>query len=358
MRKVFTILAAVLLTATVWAQSPEKMSYQAVVRNASDALVKNSEVGMRVQILQASEFGAAVYVETQSPTSNANGLVSVSIGGGTVVSGTFADIDWANGPYFIKTEIDPAGGTSYSITSTSQLLSVPYALHAKTAETVTGAITETDPVYAASQAKNITAAHLTKLAGIADGAEVNVQADWNQATNTADDYIKNKPTIPAAADGSETKVTAGTNVTVTGSGTTASPYVVSATMPSPTYTVGFNFNLGGYVFFVTPDGKHGLVAEADDQSAGCSWYDAQNIISNPNNLSLSGKKFTDWRMPTKHELNLMYLAKIKIGGFADDYYWSSTEYSSIYAWMQGFDFGFQDYGLKDGTGRVRAVRAF
>ncbi|MDX9776817.1 MAG: FISUMP domain-containing protein, partial [Petrimonas sp.] len=78
-----------------------------------------------------------------------NGLVSVEIGSGTVVSGTFATIDWSNGPYFIKTETDPTGGTSYTITGTSQLLSVPYALHAKTAESVTGGITETDPVYSA-----------------------------------------------------------------------------------------------------------------------------------------------------------------------------------------------------------------
>jgi hypothetical protein len=136
MRKVFTILAAVLLTAAVWAQSPKQMSYQAVVRNASDALVKNSEVGMRISILQGSVSGTSVYVETHKPTTNDNGLVSVSIGGGTVVSGAFESIDWTNGPYFIKTETDPDGGTSYSIMGSSQLLSVPYALHAKTAGSV------------------------------------------------------------------------------------------------------------------------------------------------------------------------------------------------------------------------------
>ncbi|WP_445718188.1 hypothetical protein, partial [Flavobacterium sp.] len=84
-----------------------------------------------------------------TPTSNINGLVSLEIGSGTVVSGDFTNINWSNGPYFIKTETDPTGGTSYSITGTSQLLSVPYALHAKTAETVTGGITENDPVFGA-----------------------------------------------------------------------------------------------------------------------------------------------------------------------------------------------------------------
>src|SRR5688572_25027130 len=91
---------------------------------------------MQISILQGSPTGTSVYVETQTPTTNANALVSTEIGSGTVVSGDFTTIDWANGPYYIKTETDPAGGTSYSITGTSQLLTVPYALYSKTAENV------------------------------------------------------------------------------------------------------------------------------------------------------------------------------------------------------------------------------
>ncbi len=136
MKKVFTFLIAVLLTAIVFAQSPEKMSYQAVIRNSNNQLATNQTVGMQISILQGSPDGTAVYVEIQEPVSNANGLVSLEIGSGTVVSGNFSSIDWANGPYFIKTETDLKGGTNYTITGTSQLLSVPYALHAKTAETI------------------------------------------------------------------------------------------------------------------------------------------------------------------------------------------------------------------------------
>jgi hypothetical protein len=156
MKKIITICALTLITINFFGQSPEKMSYQSVIRNTSNALVTNSTVGLRISILQTSPSGSAVYVETQTPTSNANGLVSVEIGAGSIVSGIFTSIDWANGPYFIKTETDPTGGTSYTITGTSQLLSVPYALHAKTAETVTGGITETDPIFGASVASNVT----------------------------------------------------------------------------------------------------------------------------------------------------------------------------------------------------------
>src|SRR6056297_715505 len=133
MQKIVTLLLSALITSGVFAQSPDKMSYQAVVRDGSDALVASAAVGMQISILQGSASGTAVYVETQTPTSNTYGLVSIEIGTGT--SGDdFATIDWANGSYYLKTETDPAGGTSYTITGTSQLMSVPYALHAKTAE--------------------------------------------------------------------------------------------------------------------------------------------------------------------------------------------------------------------------------
>lgn len=184
MRKLFTIVVAVLLTATVWAQSPEKLSYQAVVRDASDVLITNTQVGMQISILQGSESGTAVYVETQEPTTNANGLVSIEIGTGTVESGDFTTIDWANGPYFIKTETDPTGGETYTITGTSQLLSVPYALHANTAETVTGSITETDPTYTSSQAANITATDITNLGNLS-GTNTGDQDLSALATKTA-----------------------------------------------------------------------------------------------------------------------------------------------------------------------------
>jgi len=107
------------------------MSYQAVVRDGSNNLVSSTAVGMQISILQGSSSGTAVYVETQVPISNANGLVSLKIGAGTILIGDFSTIDWANGPFFIKTETDPTGGSSYTITGTTQLLSVPYALYSE-----------------------------------------------------------------------------------------------------------------------------------------------------------------------------------------------------------------------------------
>ncbi|MCD9853726.1 collagen-like protein [Epilithonimonas sp. JDS] len=131
MKKIVLIAALALGTYMVSAQAPEKMSYQAIVRNATGQLLTNQNVAMRISVLQGSAAGAAVYSERVTGTTNANGLVSLEIGSGTVLSGTFNTINWGTNSYFLKTETDPAGGTNYTIAGTSQLLSVPYALYAK-----------------------------------------------------------------------------------------------------------------------------------------------------------------------------------------------------------------------------------
>ena len=142
MKKSITVFTIVFFSTVLVAAPPpvpQKMSYQAVVRNSSNELVVNKTIGMKISILYNTPTGTVVYAETQTPTTNENGLISIAIGTGTIVTGTFTSIEWTQGPHFIKTEIDPAGGTSYSITSTSELLSVPYAItamYAKNVETI------------------------------------------------------------------------------------------------------------------------------------------------------------------------------------------------------------------------------
>ena len=452
MKRIFTILAAVLMTATVWGQSPEKMSYQAVIRNSSNALVTSTNVGMQISILQGSETGTVVYTETQTTSTNANGLVSLEIGSGTVVSGTFATIDLANGPYFIKTETDPTGGTNYTIAGTSQLLSVPYALHAKTAEIVTETdpiytgseaasitasditnlgnlsgintgdqdlstlatktalgdstalvrseipdvsgflSTETDPSYTSSQAANITTTDITNLSNLS-GINTGDQDLSTLATTTAlgDSTAQLRSEIPAVADGSETQVTAGTNVSVTGSGTTASPYVVNAT-GATALAIGDSYQ-GGIIFWLDATGQHGLIAATADQSTGIQWYNgtyrytgttgdglyagsmntamivATQMSDNQTgnfaakvcadySVTVGGVIYGDWYLPSKYELNLLYLQKAVVGGFASASYWSSSEDNVYSAWGQYFANGNQNASNKGTTLYVRAVRAF
>jgi len=141
------------------------------------------------------------------------------------------------------------------------------------------------------------------------------------------------------------------NLVVSSNGT------LSIDMPI-TYSVGLNNDLGGYVFYVTPDGRHGLVVATQNQATSCTWYDAQNMISNPSNHNTAGKKFTDWRLPTKYELNLMYTLRATIGNLGNNYYWSSTESSSTNAWYQIFMVGDIWEGLKTTQISVRAIRSF
>ena len=264
MKNSYAILIALFIVGSTFAQAPEKMSYQAVVRDSGDALVTNQAVGMQISILQTTATGTAVYVETHTETTNVNGLVTLEIGTGSVVSGDFTTIDWSADSYFIKTETDPTGGTSYTITGTSQLLSVPYALHAKT-------------------------------------------------------------------------------------------------VTQPTYNVNtFYAELGGYVIEVNSDGTHGLVVAMQDQGTS-NWYEANDLLSNASNHDTNGAKFKDWRLPTKRELNLMFVVYSNGNGVSltAGAYWSSTETDNDNAWIQLFNYGVQTNFSKSYTfNSVRAVRAF
>jgi hypothetical protein len=283
------------------------MSYQAVIRNALNALVTNQAVGMQISILQDSVSGTAVYVETQTPNTNANGLVSIEIGSGTIVSGTFSAINWANGPYFVKTETDPTGGTSYSITGTSQLLSVPYALHAKTAEIATGGGSFTH--YIGEEFGGGVIFHLWKDAQggehglIVDKTDLSTDQAWSNVTN------------------------------------------VLIGMSAQSTWDGLN-------------NSNAIVAQSGHTSSAAALC-----------LNSTNGGQNDWYLPSIDELSLLWHIRFNankslstIGGATAlelyAVYWSSNEGGSSNAWSFNFDGGYTDYGNKYGTYYVRAVRAF
>jgi hypothetical protein len=335
MKKVFTIIAVVLLTATAWAQAPQKMSYQAVIRNSSNVLITNTQIGMEINIRQGSPTGTVVYTETQTPTTNANGLVSVEIGGGA----NFSTIAWGSDTYYIETKTAVVAPlTTYTITGVSQLLSVPYALNAKTAEGVSG-----------------------------------------------------------SQSGAETKVTQGTNVTVTGNGTTATPYVISSN--GFTHYIGELYG-GGIVVWVWKQAgvEHGLIASLADLSTGIIWTTAAyqstfvpggslspiDGLANSNAIVAQAGVGTsyaaglcraysatgdgglhDWYLPTTWELAQCYNAVFAVNtilgatnGFQFASYWSSTELNNGNAWNHYLYDNGSNYANKGNSYRVRAVRKF
>jgi hypothetical protein len=188
-------------------------------------------------------------------------------------------------------------------------------------------------------------------------------------------------------DGSETKVTAGTNITVTGTGTTTSPYVVNA----ETHAIGDSYG-GGIVFYVYDGGQHGLIAATADQSTGIRWYGGSHTntrarangvgaglkntaiiianqgpvdgnafaatVCNEYSVTVDGVMYGDWYLPSLYELGLLYTQRIAVGGFSGVVYWSSTEYTNTQAWFTNFNTGEQFVEGKLFSWYVRAIRAF
>jgi len=230
MKNALLFLSSVLITLNVFAQAPQKMSYQAVIRDATNALISGSAVGMRISILQGSASGPAVYVETQTPITNLNGLASIEIGAGTVVSGSFPAIIWGSGQYFVKTETDPMGGISYSITGTTQMLSVPYALYAEKSGSATASSGKTYLILSGNITDLQAAAKITAEAG------PNTQFVWIQnttalttvdlsgLTDLIDLRISNNAALTTVNVMNVTKLTDGLNVS-------GNPVLTSISMP-------------------------------------------------------------------------------------------------------------------------------
>jgi hypothetical protein len=467
---------------TSYSQSPNRFSYQAVVRNSGGILVQNGNVGFKISILQGTSTGTVVYSETQVVATNNNGLATMEIGGGSVVSGTFSTIDWSAGPYFLKTETDPAGGTSYTITGTTQLLSVPYALYAAKSGTpgiAAGSIAGNTPYWNGStwvtNSSNIfnnggnigigtaTPASRFDIAGGNNWDVVNGEGDFRVGNNqyrlklgvalggggagAVGIMQYGQPggynVLSLGAQGNNLLYLNGGSQSV-GIGTdnpAAALDIISTTqgfLPprmtqvqrnalnpvtglilynittnKPNYYNGFewqnfdgtlandpligNHYGGGILAYILQAGDpgydpnliHGLIAAPSDQSSGIQWYNGtytitgatataigtgnsntNTIVSNQGtgiyaaqlcyDLILNG--YSDWYLPSKDELNKLYLNKLAIGGFTNAIYWSSSEFpggSSQGAWDQSLNSGVQSTHFKNSSlNSVRAIRSF
>ncbi|MGC3978182.1 MAG: hypothetical protein QM751_08150 [Paludibacteraceae bacterium] len=139
MEKIITFLLVVLFSIfTTKAQIPQGISYQAIAFNTQGTPVTNGNVGIKISILDTSINGSVIYSETHTKATNAQGLFNLNIGLGTPVTGVFSAINWGLNPKFLKVEIDPSGGTNYTLVGSNQLMSVPYALASKSLITSAG----------------------------------------------------------------------------------------------------------------------------------------------------------------------------------------------------------------------------
>ena len=132
MKKIVT-LCLTCVQLLIFAQAPEGVNYQSVIRDNTGNLMANAFVGLKISLLQNNTNGTVVYEESFDASTNDFGLTNIVIGNGNPISGDFSLIDWSNGPYFIQIAADENGGTDYEIMGTQELMSVPYALYAKAA---------------------------------------------------------------------------------------------------------------------------------------------------------------------------------------------------------------------------------
>ena len=366
-----SILFLVLLQSLlIFAQAPQRMTYQSVVRNSANVLLANQAVGVRISILEGSLSGTAVYSETHTVTTNANGLFTLEAGGGTPTEGVFADIVWGNGAHYIKSEIDPAGGTNYTLSATKELLSVPYALNGITtaqADAITAQATTITAMQAQISAMQALIDFLlppptVSVSGSSyytyNGSAQGPTEATNSGTGTSYtfSYVGTESTIYAASSTPPTELgtyTVTATVAANGNYSSASSSATAFNIIAP-ITIGLHPELGGYVISVSMDGKHGIVSETQDQGM-CNLNLAGILVQYPASHSAAGQQFTDWRLPTFDELTLMKNEQFKIGGFnMMELYWNCTDYLPL-----SFNiFGPTLESIGTGNHYVRGVRAF
>ena len=192
MKNQLTLLIALLFSSILLlAQAPEGINYQTVVRDASGNILASQTIGAQFVLHQGTPTGTAVYTETWSKTTNAYGIIDFVLGTGTTTD-DFSTIDWSAGPFYLETRIDVSGGTTYQSMGTTQLMSTPYALHAKSAELVDDAdadpLNEIQDLTLTGTELSITDGSTVDLANITDDGDWVVSSGTNY-TNTNEGNI-------------------------------------------------------------------------------------------------------------------------------------------------------------------------
>jgi hypothetical protein len=402
--KKLTLIFILLLTHLAYAQVPQGIPYQAAARNASGQALVNTAVKVRFSILDSVATGTVVYKETHSTTTNSVGLFNVNVGMGTAVTGTFSAINWGKNAKFMQMELDITGtGSSYVDMGTQQMLSVPYALYAGNVANVStisstisnGIMLTTTTPYYKGQGSTV---FVSGGNIVCDGGYPVIQRGicWSTAPHPTMALLSK--TIDSLGVGSFTS-----NIgNVLNAATTYyfRAYIVNSTGTyygnevsiNTGYVAGLQYG-GGIIAYIyqlgdpgyIPGTIHGLIAAKIDQGSaifGCSGTtiagtsvalgsgatNTNAIITSCSTSSIAAQLckslniggYTDWYLPSRDELIQVYFHRALIGGggfISNANYWSSSDFSSLYAYWYGSNIGTGSTS-KNSSNLVRAVRSF
>ena len=355
---VLTIFILAVTYLDICGQANSGLKYHAVIRNVDNLVLKNHTVGIKFKIQRDSIGGNLVYTETFVVTTNTYGLVNLEIGTGVTID-DFTTIDWGFSPYFLETSVDFSPSSLWSVMGISKLMSVPYALHSNTTDSVVGGINsiEIDPAFISSLANTFTAA---------DTVQWNIRDTRLDSTGVSNfGFVAGPKTIDIDTQLDSIGISnygylAGTHSVFTDTQIDSVGISNYGYATEKTYSTGMCPEVGGYIFRLSSDGKHGLVAETQNQIFSVRWYTCDSVLNDPALHSLDGKKFSDWRLPTKFELNEMFIHRFGIGGTLSTFF-SSTEYDFGKVWIQIFGInntGYQTQQAKNSSAAVRTIRSF
>jgi hypothetical protein len=282
MKNITTLIFALFLSAISIAQVKQNFTHQAVVRDASDNLVLSTNLGIRISILQGSAAGVSVFKEAHTATTNNNGLLTLIIGNGTPIARTIAGINWEKGPYFLKKEIDLAGGTNYTLTEVTEITSVPFAL---TAYKI-GSKIKAFPI--------VTTLNCTPV------VTGDLYANYNSIANMSLSYTGGNGDLYSNQTVSSTGVTgltASRNAGFLNEGSGTVQYTISGT-PNSTGTASFSIDLGGQtctvaVTVITPT----LVIGAPFQGGIIAYIDGSGLhgfVISKTNIDMNANDLHQW----------------------------------------------------------------